>query len=69
MQINKEMENDIKFLLDAVEEFQKKYNGIYISVNHILNEKDLVASATISTDEVDSPSMNKWSNGEYTLLK
>ena len=25
MEINKEMENDIKFLLDAVEEFQNKY--------------------------------------------
>ena len=65
-ELTKDMENDIKFLLDAVDEFQKKYNGIYISLFHILNERNKIAHAAISNDEETFYTMTKWSNGEYT---
>jgi hypothetical protein len=66
MKIAAEMEKDIKYLLDAVDEFQRKHDGIYVSVHHCLHDKNIVASATISSNEISFPSISKWSNGEYT---
>lgn len=61
-----EMKKDIKFLLDAVDEFQEKYNGIYVTLDHVLGEKEIAANCTISWNYKNFEYIMKYSNGKYT---
>jgi hypothetical protein len=66
MKITKEMEKDLKSLLCQVDELQKKYNGIYIAVCHVLGQTEILADVTVSDDNETFARMIKWSNGKYT---
>ena len=63
--MTEEMKKDIKFLLDAVDEFQAKYNSIYVTLNHCFGECEMVASCTISKDSKIYEMMSKYNNGKY----
>ena len=66
MRITAKMEKDLKGVLDLIESVQKKYDGIYITADHTLNERSIVASVTVSNNDNDFSGITKWSNGEYT---